>query len=41
MISEGQHGFVKGRSTVTSLMQFLNFVIGDLDERLVDGCSVY
>jgi hypothetical protein len=38
MISEVQHGFVKGRSTVTSLMQFSNFVIGEMKEgRQVDA----
>jgi hypothetical protein len=31
MISEAQHSFVKGRSTVTSLMQFSNFVIGEME----------
>jgi hypothetical protein len=33
-----QHGFVKGRSTVTSLMQFSNFFIGEMDKgRHVDA----
>jgi hypothetical protein len=32
MISEVQHSFVKGRSTVTNLMQFSNVVIGEMKE---------
>jgi hypothetical protein len=38
MIPEAQHGFVKSRSTVTSLLQFSNFVIGEMEKgRLVDA----
>jgi hypothetical protein len=37
MISEAQHGFVKSRSSVTSLLQFSNFVIGEMEKgRQVD-----
>jgi Reverse transcriptase (RNA-dependent DNA polymerase) len=40
MISECQHGFVSGRSTVTSLVQFSNYVINEMEDGLqVD--SVY
>lgn len=36
-ISDSQHGFMKGRSTVTNLMEFSNFVIGEIEEgRQVD-----
>jgi hypothetical protein len=31
-IPGAQDGFVKGRCTVTSLMQFSNFVIGEMEE---------
>jgi hypothetical protein len=32
MVSEAQHGFDKGCSTVINLMQFSNFVIGKMEE---------
>jgi hypothetical protein len=32
MISEAQHGFVKGCCTVFSLIQFSNFVILEMEE---------
>jgi Reverse transcriptase (RNA-dependent DNA polymerase) len=37
-ISDAQHGFLKGRSTVTNLVEFSNSVIGELENgRQVDG----
>jgi hypothetical protein len=36
VISDAQHGFVKGRSTVSNLVQFTNGVIGEI----VDGWQV-
>jgi hypothetical protein len=31
-ISDEQHGFVGGRSTVTSLVEFSNFVLSEMEE---------
>jgi hypothetical protein len=37
-ISDAQHGFLKGRSTVTNLVEFSNSVIGEMENgRQVDG----
>jgi hypothetical protein len=37
-ISDKQHGFMKGRSTVTNLVEFSNFVIGEIENgRQVDA----
>jgi hypothetical protein len=37
-ISDAQHGFFKGRSTVTNLVEFSNSVIGEMENgRQVDG----
>jgi hypothetical protein len=32
-ISDEQHGFVGGRSTVTSLVEFSNFVLSEMEDR--------
>jgi hypothetical protein len=38
VISDAQHGFVKGRSTVSNLFQFKNGVTGEIvDEWKIDG----
>jgi hypothetical protein len=34
LISDEQHGFVGGRSTVTSLVEFPNFVLSEMEEGL-------
>jgi hypothetical protein len=34
LISDGQHGFVCGRFTVTSLVEFSNFVLSELEDGL-------
>jgi hypothetical protein len=41
MISEAQHGFVKGRSTVTSLMQFSDIVICEMEDGWQVDDAVY
>jgi hypothetical protein len=33
-ISDEQHGFVSGRSTVTSFVEFSNFVLSEMEEGL-------
>jgi hypothetical protein len=33
-ISDEQHGFVGGRSTVTRLVEFSNFVLSEMEDRL-------
>jgi hypothetical protein len=37
VISDAQHGFVKGRSTVSSLVQFTNGVIGEIEDGRLTG----
>jgi hypothetical protein len=38
VISDAQHGFVRGRSTVSNLVRFTNDVIGDIEDGWqVDG----
>jgi hypothetical protein len=38
VMSDAQHGFVKGRSTVSHLVQLTNGVLGEIEDgRLVDG----
>jgi hypothetical protein len=34
LISDEQHGFVGGRSTVTSLVEFSNFVLSEMEDGL-------
>lgn len=37
-ISENQHGFVKGRSTVTNLLEFTNFALRTIESI---GCYIH
>jgi hypothetical protein len=37
VISDAQHGFVKGRSTVSNLVQFTNGVIGEIEDGRLTG----
>jgi hypothetical protein len=42
LISDEQHGFVGGRSTVTSLAEFCNFVLSEMDDELqVDAVNTF
>jgi hypothetical protein len=40
-ISDEQHGFVGGRSTVTSLVKFSNFVLSEMEDGLQVEDAVY